>query len=79
MKHLLLPIIQNMMDINVELHQWLITFFDRNSTSTSTHTGTGTYCEIQQLAEELNEKIIKRFQKNIKNALLLKATFGVPI
>ena len=65
------------MDINVELYQWLITFF--NITSTSTHTGSGTYCENQQLAEELNEKIIKRFQKNIKNALLLKATFGVPI
>ena len=65
MKHLLLPIIQNMMDINVELHQWLITFLDRNS--------------IQQLAEELKEKMIKRFKKNKKYALPLKTTFGVLI
>ena len=66
-----------MMDINVELYQWLITFF--NITSTSTHTGSGTYCENQQLAEESNEKIIKRFQKNIKYGLPLKTTFGVLI
>ena len=54
-----------MMDINVELHQWLITFLDRNS--------------IQQLAEELKEKMIKRFKKNKKYALPLKTTFGVLI
>ena len=45
MKHLLLPIIQNMMDINVELHQWLITFLDRNS--------------IQQLAEKMIKRFKK--------------------
>ena len=56
--HLILPKIQNMMDIKDVLLLWSINFFDKRTS------GSGVNNEIkqnQQLAEELCEPIIKKF------------------
>ena len=60
-KHLILPKIQNMMDIKVVLLQWFVNFLIKNKT------GGAIKNEImsnKELAEELQKPIIKIFNKN---------------
>ena len=59
-KHLILLKIQNMMDINVDLLQWSITFLIKKNS------GSGIKNENianKELAEELHKPIIRRFKK----------------
>ena len=58
--------IQNMMNINVELFQWLISFWTKTS-------GSGIKNEnipIKELAKKLNQPIIRNFNKRKVHLLL---------
>ena len=78
-KHLILLIIQNIMDIKEVLLQWFINFSDQKSTTLAnksapaTRTGTRVNfnLENQELADELLKLRIRKF-KNIKYVDLLE-------
>ena len=46
-KHLILLKFQNMMDFNVDLLQWFIIFFDKNSSATPVNKSAGTFTHIE--------------------------------
>ena len=60
MKHLILLRIQNMMDINVELLQWIINFLIKNLLVVVLKKKN---IPNKKLAEELHKPIIRKFNK----------------
>ena len=83
-KHLLLPKIQHMTDINVDLFQWFINFLIKETVplvdkSTSGGTVKNEIRSNKELAEELHKPIITKFEERILHSSFIENIWGLDI
>ena len=64
---------QNMMDVNTYLLQWLISFFDKK---TASRTGKNENMQNKELAEELHKPIIRKFEKRKVHSSFIDNIWG---
>ena len=64
---------QNMMDVNTYLLQWLISFFDKKTTSRAVKNEN---MQNKELAEELHKPIIRKFEKRKVHSSFIDNIWG---